>query len=272
MEVTITLFLAVVIVSALFHYLSVSFGVGYGTAVTPVLLLMGFLPLQAVPAVLLAQLGGGLVGSVAHHQLGNMKLHTDFEGTPGGRQFDVHDLLRSTDFRVVAILAACGALGVLAGAIVAVSIPVIVVEIYIGMLVLGIGINVLLFGTNDRKFSWARLTAFGLLGAFNKGVSGGGYVPLIASGQIVSGREARSAVACTTMAVSLVCLVGFLSYIIIQQGDIYWLLALAALTGSVVSAPFAALTVKKMKRQRLNLVIGAGTAILGLALLVRALL
>jgi uncharacterized membrane protein YfcA len=271
LELTFILFLAVVVVSASFHYLSVSFGVGYGTAVTPVLLLMGFLPLQAVPAVLLAQLGGGLVGSVAHHQLGNMKLHTEIGGTLDGRRFDVRDLLRSTDFRVVAILVACGALGVLAGAVVAVSIPVIVVEIYIGILVLGIGVNVLLFGTHDRKFSWTRLTAFGLLGAFNKGVSGGGYVPLIAGGQMLSGREARSAVASTTLAVSLVCLMGFLSYLVIQQGDIYWRLAVAALIGSVVSAPFAALTVRKMKRQRLNLVIGAGTAILGLALLVRAL-
>jgi len=272
LELTIILFVTVVAVSGLFHYLSVSFGVGYGTAVTPVLLLMGFLPLQAVPAVLLAQLGGGLVGSVAHHQLGNMKLQTKAGGTTDERRFDPRDMLRSTDFRVVAILVACGALGVVAGAVVAVEIPVIVVEIYIGILVLGIGINVLLFGTRDRKFSWMRLTAFGLLGAFNKGVSGGGYVPLIAGGQIVGGREARSAVASTTMAVSLVCLVGFLSYLVIQQGDIYWHLAIAALIGTIVSAPFAALTVRRMKRQRLNLIIGAGTAILGLALLVRALL
>ncbi len=270
MDLTAGLFLAVAAASAFFHYLSVSFGVGYGTAMTPVLLVIGFVPLQAVPAVLLAQLSGGLVGSFSHHQLKNMQLAGGSDSNPGPGQAGLRNVLRSIDSRVIMILASCGAVGVLAGVLVAVHLPLIILEIYIGVLVLGIGINVLLFRRADSRFSWTRLTAFGLLGAFNKGVSGGGYVPLIAGGQIVSGRETRSAVATTTLSVSLVCLVGFLSYLIVQ-GDIYWRLAIAAAIGSVLSAPLAALTVRRMRMERLKLIIGLGTTALGIVVLVRAL-
>ena len=92
---------------------------------------------------------------------------------------------------------------------------------------------------------------------------------MIAGGQIVSGREARSAVATTTLSVSLVCLVGFLSYLFVE-GDIYWRLATAAVIGSVISAPFAAMTVRRMKAERLKLFIGLSTAALGIAVLVKA--
>lgn len=271
MELTASLFVVVVVVSAFFHYLSMSFGLGYGTAVTPVLLVMGFLPLQAVPAVLMGQLGGGLVGSLAHHRLRNVALVSESEGNPGHSRLGLRSVLRSIDSRVIIILAACGAVGVLAGVVMAVNLPVIVLEIYIGVLVLGVGVNVLLYRAQESKFSWTRLTAFGLLAAFNKGASGGGYVPLIAGGQIVSGRETRSAVATTTLSVSLVCLVGFLSYLFIE-GNIYWRLAIAAVIGSVISAPFAAMTVRRMKAERLKLVIGSATAALGILVLVKALL
>src|SRR4030065_932663 len=106
------------------------------------------------------------------------------------------------------IPASWGAVGVLAAVVVAVNLPVIVLEIYIGVLVLGVGINVLLYRAHESRFSWTRLTAFGLVAAFNKGVSGGGYVPLIAGGQIVSGRETRAAVATTHTRGGLGCLVG----------------------------------------------------------------
>ena len=268
MELTAGLLVAVAIASAFFHFLSVSFGMGYGTAMTPVLLVIGFVPLQAVPAVLLAQLSGGLVGSFSHHQLKNMQL-----GSIGGSKAGIgtNRVLRSFDARVIAILAACGSAGVLAGVLLAVNLPLIVLEIYIGVLVLGVGVNVLVARGSNARFSWTRLTAFGLLGAFNKGVSGGGYVPLIAGGQIISGRETRSAVATTTLSVSLVCLVGFLAYLIVEGDDIYWRLALAAVIGSVLSAPLAALTVRRMKVERLKMIIGLGTAALGVVVLVRAL-
>jgi uncharacterized membrane protein YfcA len=51
-----------------------SIGMGYGTTLTPILLIVGFPPLEVVPAVLLGQLVGGTVGGLAYHRLGNINL------------------------------------------------------------------------------------------------------------------------------------------------------------------------------------------------------
>ena len=53
MEITSTLFAAVAILALSCEYIDASIGMGYGTALTPLLLVIGFLPLDVVPAVLL---------------------------------------------------------------------------------------------------------------------------------------------------------------------------------------------------------------------------
>ena len=74
MEITIALFVGVAIISLLFEYMDASLGMGYGTTLTPILLIIGFAPLEVVPAVLLGQLVGGMIGGLAHHRLGNISL------------------------------------------------------------------------------------------------------------------------------------------------------------------------------------------------------
>lgn len=64
MEITLTLFAVVAIVALFCEYTDASIGMGYGTALTPILLIMGFLPLDVVPAVLLGQLAGGFIGGL----------------------------------------------------------------------------------------------------------------------------------------------------------------------------------------------------------------
>ncbi len=44
-------------------------GMGYGTTLTPVLLLMGYQPMQVVPAILLSELITGGFAAFAHHRL-----------------------------------------------------------------------------------------------------------------------------------------------------------------------------------------------------------
>ena len=102
----------------------------------------------------------------------------------------------------------------------------------------------------------------GLLGSFNKGVSGGGYIPLVTGGQIISGREAKSSVGSTTLAVTFTCAVSFLGYVLVT-GDIDWILTAAACIGSAIAAPFAASMVKKINEKKLKTGIGIGTSLLG---------
>jgi len=46
----------------------------YGTALAPLLLLLGFTPIQIVPTVLLSEFVTGVSAGIAHHSLGNVDL------------------------------------------------------------------------------------------------------------------------------------------------------------------------------------------------------
>lgn len=271
MELASSLFAVVVFIALLCQYLSVSLGVGYGTILTPLLLILGFSPLQIIPAVLISQLAGGATGGIAHYWAGNIKL--DFrrdDELVKERLRWLGYLPRSFDSKVIFILAASGVIGVLIGVFTALNIPQVALETYIGAMVLGIGLIIVLRRNRKAAFSWKGLAGLGLFSAFNKGVSGGGYVPLVTGGQIMSGGEARRSVGNTTVAVAIVCAAGFLSYLLIR-GDVYWLLAGATGIGSIVAAPFAALTVRKIKAEKLRLVIGVAIIILGALTLAKTL-
>jgi hypothetical protein len=252
------------------QYGSVSTGMGYGTALTPLLLIAGFPPLQVIPAVLLSQFVGATAGGLAHHRAGNISL--DFrrdEKAIEKRLRGLGYLPRSLDSKIVFSLAAWGVVGIVVGVLTAVNIPRIVLETYIGVVVLGIGLAIIWRRSHKSgKFSWKGLTAVGILGAFNKGVSGGGYVPLVTGGQIISGREARSSVGNTTVAVAVVCVVGFVLYLVIGN-SVDWVMAGAASVGSLVAAPLAALTVKRANTEKLRLVIGLVIVALGVLTLLR---
>ena len=270
MEVTPTLFAIVALVAFAFQYMSVSMGLGYGTVLTPVLLIIGFAPLQVVPAVLLSQFAGGVIGGATHHRLGNISL--DFRRDDRlikERLRGLGYLPRSPDAKVVFILAICGAVGALVGVLCAVNIPKLVLETYIGVMVLAIGILVLVRKQQEGALSWKRLVGIGLLGSFNKGISGGGYIPLVTGGQIISGREVKSSVGSTTVAVTFACAVGFLGYVLIK-GDIYWMLVAAASIGSVIAAPFAAMMIKRIDAKRLRFAIGTATSLVGALTIARA--
>jgi len=60
----------IALIAFLAEYVDSSLGMGYGTILTPVLLLMGFKPLEVVPAVLLSEFATGLLAGFTHHKLG----------------------------------------------------------------------------------------------------------------------------------------------------------------------------------------------------------
>ncbi|MFW6105250.1 MAG: sulfite exporter TauE/SafE family protein [Chloroflexota bacterium] len=272
MEITLTLFVIVALIAALFQYMSVSMGLGYGTVLTPVLLIIGFAPLQVVPAVLLSQFAGGVIGGVAHHRVRNINL--DFRRDDKlikERLRGLGYLPKSPDAKVIFILTVFGAIGALVGVFSAINIPKLALETYIGIMVLVIGILILMRRRKEGKLSWKMLIGIGLVGSFNKGISGGGYIPLVTGGQLISGRAVKSSVGSTTVAVTFTCAVSFLGYVLIK-GDIYWTLVAAASIGSVIAAPFAAMMVKRLDAKRLKFAIGIATSLLGALTLVKAFL
>ncbi len=237
------------------EYIDSTLGMGYGTTLTPVLLLLGFDVMDVVPAVLFSELFTGIVAGISHHQVGNVSLR------PGHK-----------DFRVSMVLALCSIVGTLVAVFVAVSLPGFYLNLYIGLLVLAMGALILASRNRMRAFSWGRIVGLGMVASFNKGMSGGGYGPVVTSGQILSGVEGKSAVGITSFAEGLTCAVGVTTYIILQDGTLLWRLAGPLAVGALLSVPLSAWSVKRISTKGLTLAIGLLTTALGLLTLYRVLL
>jgi uncharacterized membrane protein YfcA len=242
--------IALVFVAFLCEYIDSSLGMGYGTSLTPLLLLTGFEPLQIVPAVLLSQFAAGMVAGLFHQRFGNVNFRL-----PSIR-------------KITFILTLCSTFGVLAAVLVAVNVSALVLRVYIGLLVLAVGIAILVTIRRTFRFSWLKLTFFGFLAAFNKGISGGGYGPLVTGGQILSGVNSKNAIGITTLSESLTCIVGFLIYLTVaNRAEL--ILVPPLMLGAVLSAPLSAFSVKKIQTKKLSVIIGALVTGLGVLTLLQ---
>jgi uncharacterized protein len=243
-----------IFLSALFcEFIDSSLGMGYGTTLTPLLLLAGFEPLQIVPCVLLSEFLTGLTAGIMHHRDGNV------------------DLLRDRRARGTAVLLSMlSALGAVAAVTLALYVPEFWLKAIIAIIILSVGITVL--ATMRRKLRYRRghIIAVGTIAAFNKGLSGGGYGPLVTSGQVVSGMPPKNAVAITSLAESLTCLVGLVAYILIH-GRIDFMLAVPLTVGAMLSVPIATLTVRRLPENVMRTSVGVVTCLLGLVTLVKLL-
>ena len=63
---------SVVLLAMFFEFMDASAGMGFGTALTPLLLVIGFSPKQIVPVVMIQQGVAGLVGAVLHKEFENV--------------------------------------------------------------------------------------------------------------------------------------------------------------------------------------------------------
>jgi uncharacterized membrane protein YfcA len=251
-DVSLGAWVAVAAMACVCEYVDSSLGMGYGTTLTPLLLIVGFEPLQVVPAVLISQLVAGLLAGALHHRLGNVSFTR-----------------RGADTRIMAALAASGIAGASIAVLVALQISKICMKVWIGVLVLAIGIFVLWSPKALAKFSWGKIIGLGLVAAFNKGMSGGGYGPLTTGGQIVAGVKAKNAVGITSLAEALTCVVAVVLYLVLQKGGFYWPLAMSLMAGAVLSVPFATWTVKRMPLPAMTRLIGYATVFLGTLTLVK---
>ncbi len=65
--------------------------------------------------------------------------------------------------------------------------PKFYLKLYIGILIALIGIVIIATINREYAFSWKKITILGMIASFNKGISGGGYGPVVVGGQLVSG-------------------------------------------------------------------------------------
>jgi len=243
---------AVLVVVAFFcEYVDSSLGMGYGTTLTPILLLLGYPPIVVVPTILFSEFLSGLTAGAFHRGFGNISLRRG-----------------SRDRGIVLVLAGTGIVGTVFAVYTAVNIPKTVLTGYIGAMVLAMGILVFLFRKVGIRFSWPRIVALGVISAFNKGISGGGYGPLVVSGQVLSGHETRNAIASTSIAEGLICAVGLSLYLVLNGRTGWfaenWRFFLPIVGGAVAAAPIAAWTTRRVsERVDLRVVVAVVTCLLG---------
>ena len=234
------------VIAFMSEYLDSGLGMGYGTALAPILLIMGYEPLKVVPAILISQLVTDIAACVFHHKLDNVNLRV---GT--------------SDFKAASVLGGVGSVGVIIAVITAIKIPKHILSLYIGFLVLAMGAIVLVTIKRPMRFSWPRLMGISLLASFNKGISGGGYGPLVMGGQMLSGIHVKNAVGITAFAEAITCLVGFIIYLVSGKA-IDWKLVAMLIVCATLAVPLAALTVRKAPSDRLKAYVGILMAVLGL--------
>jgi len=130
------------------------------------------------------------------------------------------------------------------------------------------------------------MIGIGILSAFNKGLSGGGFGPVVTAGQIMAGQDYKGAIGVTTFAEAPICIVGFLTYLIGKTVTTFdqsvlqipmseflkkmfspelfqWELILALFLGSILVAPFGAFATKIIKKEWMHYILGVIIIVLG---------
>ncbi len=244
--VTESLLLVSIIAFAL-TFFDAAVGMGYGTSIIPILILIGIDPLDAIPAVLLTNVVFGIAAGFAHHKFDNVKFTK-----------------KSRDLKVMLALSGFGVIGVVLATIVAVQVPKVYIEGYIGLLAAIVGAALIIHHKTKHKFSWKKIIGLGFFAAFNKGFTGGGYGPVVVGGQIFSGVKSTKAVGIASLAEGIVSIAGVLAYAYNSHfTKAQWALTGALVIGGITAVPIAAFIVNKYHPRKLRRIIGIVSLSLG---------
>ena len=281
-ELTVQLIIAITMIAFFCEYVDSTLGMGYGTTMTPVLMLIGFTPIEIVPSVLLSELITGVLSGALHHREGNVNFHfkiLNFQRMkdslklpePVNSDYHTYGIQISTHLKVVILLLSATILGSSSAVFTAKILPQRWTSLYISVMVIAMGILILAFYHRTFKYSWKKVVGLGLLASFNKGLTGGGYGPLVVSGQILSGVESKNAIGIASMAEGTTCALGVLIYFLTTGNCGVWRLAQMIIAGAVSSVPFAVKSVKIMNPKLLKVLIAVLTIILGVVTLFKTL-
>lgn len=255
------------------EFIDSSLGMMYGTLLSPILIIMGIDPLVVIPSILFSQALGGLTASIFHNRYNN----ADFRPKTRNlriikgkiKEIGLIESFKkgfSKDFKIAFVVASLGILATIFAACLAVNISKLALNIYIGILICVIGM--FLLSRIKLRFSWKMIIGIGIISSFNKGLSGGGFGPIVTSGQIVGGNNPKSSIGATTLAEAPICIVGFLTYYL-AKGFSDWTFLAALCLGAVAAAPLGALFTSRLNEKRMRPILGSLTLLLGLWIFVK---
>jgi uncharacterized protein len=222
---------SVVWIAMFFEFMDATAGMGFGTAITPLLMLMGFDPKQIVPVVMIQQGIAGLIGTFLHAEYQNV----EWKFSPMSETIKL--------WLYIAIP------GILAELVSVTSVYAIFkfakvwINIYVCVLLFGMGIISLLQGmmSKDRKYRPMQMCFWGFLAGFNKGVGGGGYGPVVTIGGLMSGVPAKSMMAVTAISEGTVSTLAILIWLAMLGSGVVvdYLLLPSMMIATILSAVVA---------------------------------
>jgi len=178
---------SVVLLAAFFEFMDASAGMGFGTALTPILLVLGFDPKQIVPVVMIQQGVAGLVGAF---------LHREFENV----EWKFKPMSETVKLWFIIGVVGCVAVSVsIVGIYKILHVDKVWIKLYVAALLLVMGGASLFQGRKDRPYKPSKMIGFAALAGFNKGVGGGGYGPVVTIGGLLSGVPVKSMLAVTAI-------------------------------------------------------------------------
>jgi len=205
-----------------------------------------------VPSILISQALASVSATMFHQKFENVNLAPESE-----------------DSKIAFLIMCVGIFATILGAFVALKIPQVYLKTYIGLLVLVMGL--ILLSKKRFRFSWMKMNMIGVLSGFNKALTGGGFGPVVTSGQILAGKEAKSSIGITTAAKVPICMTGFLAYILLN-GYTSFMFPIVLTTGALLATPLGALKTMELKENRARLLIGLAAIILGIFTLAKTFL
>jgi uncharacterized membrane protein YfcA len=255
---------AVILLAFVFETMDSAAGMGFGTALSPVLLIvLGFDPLAVVPALLVSETITGLLSGWMHNEFENVRVSLS-------RPFN-------EETKAIALIAGISAVGSVVAVLfsfLAIQFDKSIISVYVMVLVLLMAVVALfrehLKPAGDAEYRPRMLVGFAALAGFNKGIGGGGYGPVTTMGQLYAGVYEKAASAISSISEGLASLVGVITYFGITAAgvELNFMLVPSLLAGSLLAAVFAPFSVRVIPNRIYKYVIPGYALAIGVILFV----
>ncbi|MFZ7128236.1 MAG: sulfite exporter TauE/SafE family protein [Desulfobacterales bacterium] len=224
----------VVFLCAFFEYMDSAGGMGYGTALTPLMLMLGFDPKQVVPCIMITEMFTGLIAGVVHGEFGNV-------------EWKFKPMNETTKMVVVVSLIgmACVCFSITA-AYGIFKLHKFWIKLYVAILLIVMGFCSLMTAQKYTNYRPKWMYLFAGLAGFNKGIGGGGYGPVVTVGGLIAGVPVKSMVAITSLAEGFTCLFAVVTWFALLTSGIVidYMLLPSFVIGTVIAAVGAPYTTR----------------------------
>jgi len=224
----------VVLICAIFEYMDSAGGMGYGTALSPLLLSAGFDPKQVVPLVMITEMVTGLVSGLIHGEFENV-------------EWKLRPMNETTKLTLLIAITGMAATMISVSAVYNFfQTQKFWIRLYVTILLVVMGICSIMTAVKYAKYRPNLMWIFAFVGGFNKGVGGGGYGPVITVGGLISGVPVKSMVAVTSFAEGATCVAAVVTWFaLVSVGVIVdYMLLPSFVIGTVLAAVGAPYTTR----------------------------